>query len=1382
MPISSQTADQTLLGMTPQTTTESSKSIKSTWDEELKARSVFSARTTSQKYIEMVKKHLSDVASRGMTPQQAELKLKKALEDLGYSPESGFKDGGVPPAKPGEMRDLSSSRRIQLILDTNVKQAISLGQMAASEDPMLLMMHPAWELRRMGARKKPRGDWKKRWKAAGDKCGWKGALKKQMIALKTSPIWQALADGAGGFQDTLGSPYPPFAFGSGLAWASVGRKQWKKLCDNEGVNDGLDEITQKAKELKNKPKVAQPTAPTFEGVDRSFERAKTIAQPVKTAPISGLFKADFKARLRADDVIDQALADINKLRVDAGKISTEMAELREEAGKIAGPKPIGERRKLQDSITTKRSAVRDASVELDALWGRVVGYGKSVGTTPVPTDEGSQKRFNEAMARYSKAAEKTVRQCKSQLGRIEILAEAARKTMEKLRELKVEFKPDLSKKQSLLRMIADSEEYVEQKKSLPQDWMAKIIAKEQEMSVKKLNWSSANYTEVNSLLMEARADVSKLSLALSSFGDSIRMIKSVVESMPEPTDENSQIRFNVSMDEKIAKVESSKQLIESDFDSFNITEVLKSADEAYDRAVEAEKKRICDDIYKKAEQRANDVVGNQVADILAEKKIVDKDAKAKGVLMDGNNPIAKAWERAYNAARSARYNVRKLLGELKKACDDLKVEAAKQAEVKFGLGIDYCLKKYGVLDNAFEAWKDELKRIENASGAQAVAQTSEDRGDAENAPKGALKHDSAAFPKELTAFDVANARGGIGGSTGAKLYTDGLGRKFILKQTNATKPGDGKITREHLENEAATDNIYRAAGIKVPDCKVFNVDGKPVKLATFIPNAKPLGDWMASASSDQKKELRQKLAKGFLLDAVLANWDVAGASLDNILVDASGEPWRIDNGSGMGYRARGIEKKPEEWENSKFPDEWRTLRSQNSSVFGGLSAHDIFSQEVDWDAVIKATPVKDRPIVERRAKEMKEMQKRCKNFDKGKFAPEATSDILEKSYDACKDGLRETIPTEKIEYQKYGNFRPVANLSSTYWNEYQYSNILIAAAKSINYHLNSDKKPNMQKVQDALAIKSKLEELAKKDPNAKALLKTVKEIEDSAASSFSIAIGQVSKLALQKPKDAQVNTKPSVTETVIDFVEKTTGNYDFIKKWCDSQAGSSWDMDACKAKIFEFELRGKNPDPTTGIMELNGRLVGKNGELYGFKKRDNESRIKNYKKAWEYYKAHPDEMDRDRQAFRAYKASVQVVLENTKCEYIDHDTGTIILCRTEQEEVMEMDGMKKGEFGRMTRSGAESHSIFRTVNIAGADQLTIVRVPYSRISGMYFMNRDKNGESLFLGDGENEFNVDINNGELPVYYYGTVRPSRDTKPYIKEFLEAEKKANFYPVP
>ena len=83
---------------------------------------------------------------------------------------------------------------------------------------------PAWELVRYESRRVPR-DWPARWKAAGDSVGWVGASRDfgEMVALKNSPIWQALGDGAGGYKDTLGNPYPPFAFTSGMFWDGVRR-------------------------------------------------------------------------------------------------------------------------------------------------------------------------------------------------------------------------------------------------------------------------------------------------------------------------------------------------------------------------------------------------------------------------------------------------------------------------------------------------------------------------------------------------------------------------------------------------------------------------------------------------------------------------------------------------------------------------------------------------------------------------------------------------------------------------------------------------------------------------------------------------------------------------------------------------------------------------------------------------------------------------------------------------------------------------------------------------------------------------------------------------------------------------------------------------------
>ena len=97
------------------------------------------------------------------------------------------------------------------------------------QTPAVIERWPAWELTRLVGKAVPREDWPARWRNAGESIGWEGALKDRFIALKTSPIWQALGDGAGGFRDTLGNPYPPFAYSSGMAWVAVDRETCERL-------------------------------------------------------------------------------------------------------------------------------------------------------------------------------------------------------------------------------------------------------------------------------------------------------------------------------------------------------------------------------------------------------------------------------------------------------------------------------------------------------------------------------------------------------------------------------------------------------------------------------------------------------------------------------------------------------------------------------------------------------------------------------------------------------------------------------------------------------------------------------------------------------------------------------------------------------------------------------------------------------------------------------------------------------------------------------------------------------------------------------------------------------------------------------------------------
>lgn len=180
----------------------------------LRQRAIFSARTTELSVLQRIKEAVEKIASGQINGADARLEILRALDGVGYNPEVSGDSG---------LRDRSSRARLDLILKTNRQMAAGAAQ--ANESATARTLYPAWRLERYGGRSRPRSDWPERWRAAGEAVGWQGAVRGEMIARKDSPIWQALGDGAGGFRDTLGNPYPPFAFSSGLAWTPVSAEE-----------------------------------------------------------------------------------------------------------------------------------------------------------------------------------------------------------------------------------------------------------------------------------------------------------------------------------------------------------------------------------------------------------------------------------------------------------------------------------------------------------------------------------------------------------------------------------------------------------------------------------------------------------------------------------------------------------------------------------------------------------------------------------------------------------------------------------------------------------------------------------------------------------------------------------------------------------------------------------------------------------------------------------------------------------------------------------------------------------------------------------------------------------------------------------------------------
>jgi hypothetical protein len=135
--------------------------------------------------------------------------------------------------------------------------------------------------------------------------------------------------------------------------------------------------------------------------------------------------------------------------------------------------------------------------------------------------------------------------------------------------------------------------------------------------------------------------------------------------------------------------------------------------------------------------------------------------------------------------------------------------------------------------------------------------------------------------------------GGQGGSNPGGLFEDPNGTSWYVKDTKS---------EDHAKVEVAANLLYELAGIDVPEV-VQGTQGD--RVASKIVE----GDKIESLSQAIKNdpEAMAKIREGMVVDAWLANWDVAGLGLDNIIV-ADGEPKRIDSGGALTYRAMGSPK------------------------------------------------------------------------------------------------------------------------------------------------------------------------------------------------------------------------------------------------------------------------------------------------------------------------------------------------------------------------------------------------------------------------------------------------------------------------------------------
>ncbi|HEU0048138.1 MAG TPA: hypothetical protein VFQ43_11095 [Nitrososphaera sp.] len=199
------------------------------------------------------------------------------------------------------------------------------------------------------------------------------------------------------------------------------------------------------------------------------------------------------------------------------------------------------------------------------------------------------------------------------------------------------------------------------------------------------------------------------------------------------------------------------------------------------------------------------------------------------------------------------------------------------------------------------------------------------------------KEHKLSFPPSLEGIQVEKS---LGGSSGVMLgrYEDNV---FAIKRArrSETDPKKNAWYKEQLKEEYVADKVYEAMGFAVPSSRMYK-EGS-AKVSSFV-----RGKDLNSLDRENRMSTSEELRRGFVLDALLANWDVIGLVEDNIRQGEDGRVYRLDNGGSFRFRAMG---EPKGAHFGPEVGELESLRAHNK-LYADVSQREIAEQ---IDTIIK---------------------------------------------------------------------------------------------------------------------------------------------------------------------------------------------------------------------------------------------------------------------------------------------------------------------------------------------------------------------------------------------------------------------------------------------
>ncbi len=644
--------------------------------------------------------------------------------------------------------------------------------------------------------------------------------------------------------------------------------------------------------------------------------------------------------------------------------------------------------------------------------------------------------------------------------------------------------------------------------------------------------------------------------------------------------------------------------------------------------------------------------------------------------------------------------------------------------------------KLAAIATSKKAADDAAKLAADAAAAKTAAESQTFATAAATAAKSAQA--TVPHPDDLTII------GNLGGTTGAKLAQDKAGNRYVVKRG---------AEADHVRVEMQADDLYRSMGLNVPEGALFETSGGPVKVTKFVEGGKPL----SSFTGKEREKHFATLREDFVVDALMANWDVAGTGLDNVLVTPDGRVWRIDNGGSLKYRAQG-DTTNKNW--NRYPDELWSMRDQANiagPIFGKLDIFEIADQidGHDWDR-LKNVPIDQatRDILDGRIEEMKRVAARAKDFGHGGYNARHTDGVARATIDIRQAGITTSMPakltTKSVPYQledangrEFGSLRTLKNFQTNapivqkVAGDIYSDDILIAtkalASCSINgKDVSSGSAPG--KMDKVAAMKPDLVALSKGTGETAQMAKTYLSQIDALEAIYK-AGGKPANVPpnFAAATPAAVASKPVTPQNTTSVVKQWEALMaaegiptQAIQDWMTSQSGNSWSI---KTQAMKVAFAKGFDDPQSFYWEGNSTKTS-------------------YATAETHFKAMAKATggeDKLNRLVTSWHAMTQEMLSTIDAPWIDKKRRAVLLYRTVKPDEMAGSLVQPDKDGVFVprRGTTESHSIYKTTNVLaqGPTAVTTVQaVPFSRVLATYWA--EKPGATSgggFLGDSEAEF-------------------------------------------